>query len=122
MAEQLIFVYNADSGLFNTLSDIAHKLISPGTYRCDLCSLTHTPFAMRKQWRRFLDTLPTEPLFLHRDEFRGRYPELRVRLPAVLVRLDGGEVSVCLGAEELARCPSVSALQTLIRGCCLTGE
>ncbi len=27
----LLFVYNADSGLFNTLGDIGHKLFSPNT-------------------------------------------------------------------------------------------
>ena len=28
----LLFVYNADSGLFNTMADIGHKLLSPETY------------------------------------------------------------------------------------------
>lgn len=30
MRPTLIFVYNADSGLFNTVTDIAHKVLSPG--------------------------------------------------------------------------------------------
>ena len=29
--DQLIFVYNADSGLFSSLTDFAHKSISPST-------------------------------------------------------------------------------------------
>jgi len=31
MSKQLVFVYNADSGMFNTLTDIAHKVFSPKT-------------------------------------------------------------------------------------------
>lgn len=119
MAERLIFVYNADSGLFNTLTDIAHKLFSPGTYRCSLCAVTHSPFAMRRQWRRFLETLPARPLFLHRDEFGDAYPALRITPPVVLVARDNGETTVCLSAAEIARCRSVTALQTLISERCL---
>ncbi len=32
MAKSIVFVYNADSGLFNALPDIAHKTFSPATY------------------------------------------------------------------------------------------
>ncbi|MBC7930780.1 MAG: hypothetical protein H7Z38_09495, partial [Rubrivivax sp.] len=55
----LVFVYNADSGLFNALTDIAHKAFSPATYQCNLCALTHSTFGMRKGWKRFLETLDT---------------------------------------------------------------
>jgi hypothetical protein len=54
MARSLVFVYNADSGssgLFNTLTDIAHKLISPHTYSRNLCALTHSNPGMRKEWK-----------------------------------------------------------------------
>jgi hypothetical protein len=53
----LVFVYNADSGVFNTLSDIAHKIFSPETYACNLCALTHTNFGMRGEWKRLLKRL-----------------------------------------------------------------
>ncbi|NJM95354.1 MAG: GTPase, partial [Acaryochloridaceae cyanobacterium CSU_5_19] len=42
--DRLIFVYNANSGGINTALDIAHKLLSPSTYRCNLCRLTHDTF------------------------------------------------------------------------------
>ena len=38
--DSLLFVYNADSGFFNTLADIGHKLFSPATYPCQLCAIT----------------------------------------------------------------------------------
>ena len=37
---KLIFVYNADSGLVNTLMNIGYKAISPQTYESKLCDLT----------------------------------------------------------------------------------
>lgn len=57
MPPQLVFVYNADSGLFNTVTDIAHKIISPSTYSCQLCTLTHSYFSVKKDWTDFLAEL-----------------------------------------------------------------
>ena len=38
---ELLFVYNADTGLFNTVADAAHKILSPSTYSCNLCKVTY---------------------------------------------------------------------------------
>lgn len=38
-----IFVCNADSGLFNTMADIGHKIFSAETHACSLCALVHGP-------------------------------------------------------------------------------
>ncbi|NOR25597.1 MAG: hypothetical protein GQ542_14665 [Desulforhopalus sp.] len=40
---KLIFIYNADSELANTVKDIGHKLFSPNTYDYLFCSLTYAP-------------------------------------------------------------------------------
>jgi len=37
MNTTLIFVYYGESGLFNTLTHVAHKISSPQTYPCNLC-------------------------------------------------------------------------------------
>ena len=62
--DRLIFVYNADSGLFNTLTDIAHKVLSPDTYACNLCSITHGYLKERRKWRNFIRTLDHPVEFL----------------------------------------------------------
>jgi hypothetical protein len=54
---KLLFVYNADSGLAAALFDSAHKLLSPQTYACNLCALTHglargRPSHRTIRWRR----------------------------------------------------------------------
>jgi len=115
----LIFVYNADSGLFNALSDAAHKALSPTTYQCTLCRLTYGLIAEKQAWRRFIHTLSGDCIFLHRDELRRRYPALALRPPAVLSVGDTGEPSVCIDAEALNRCDDLAALMDLVRNHCL---
>ncbi len=70
---KLIFVYNADSGLKNTLMDSAHKILSPKTYHCKLCDLTYGPFKEKKLWKKFRKQSDIEMKFLHADEFEHLY-------------------------------------------------
>jgi hypothetical protein len=113
----LIFVYNADSGLFNTLADIGHKIFSPQTYRCDLCMLTYGYFSERAEWRDFIEQLPLESRFLHRDEFLREFPHLDVPLPAVFLQQDT-DLRLCINARSLHDCKDLRDLQNLIRLAC----
>lgn len=113
---KLLFVYNADSGLFNTMADIGHKIFSPETYQCDLCALTHGYFHERKEWRGFIESLEISSEFLHRDEFLKRYPENKEKLPAVFV-LDQGGLETCLNKEAISQCKELGALQSMIKNC-----
>lgn len=115
---RLLFVYNADSGLFNTLADIGHKIFSPATYECRLCALTFGYLAERREWRDFIATLPADCNFLHRDEFRRLYPDDTTGLPAVF-RLDGDRPLPCLDAGLLRNCSDLSELRSLVLGNCL---
>jgi hypothetical protein len=119
MPDKLIFVYNADSGLFNTLTDIAHKALSPQTYACNLCAITHSYFSMRDAWKDFLTELGAECEFLHRDQFRARFPSLDTALPVVL-REAHGTVHICLPAEAINQCKDMDALKQRIIDHCLT--
>ena len=111
---QLLFVYNADAGLFNTVTDIAHKLLSPSTYRCNLCALTHGTFQVREEWVAFLDTLEADCEFVHRDEFVKAHPgHADAQLPAVLAKTSGGPV-ILIDAARLGSCGSLAELKLLI--------
>jgi hypothetical protein len=118
---RLCFVYNADSGLFNTMADIGHKIFSPQTYSCQLCALTHGYFRERDAWRRFVETLPVKCEFLHRDEFRERYPDVADPLPAVF-RLDAAGPAVCLDADTLQKINDIDSLEKEIKARCLQTE
>lgn len=123
MKSQLLFVYNADSGLYNTLTDMAHKILSPETYACSLCSITHGVFKERDEWRSFIETLRVACTFLHRDDFHQQYPEMgNLSLPTVLLQSDEGLVEL-MDRANIVGCDSVKDLSSMIlkrldeRGC-----
>lgn len=109
----LIFVYNAESGIFNTLSDVAHKLLSPQTYACNLCALTHTTFGMRGEWKEFLQSLDASLEFLHADELRSRYELTGLALPAIL-RRRGAATEELVDAAAINSCRTLDELKQVI--------
>ena len=109
----LIFVYNADSGLFNTLTDIAHKMLSPKTYSCNLCAITHGLLTERQEWRDFLTQLEVPLEFLHRDEYERQYGEVACMYPVVLER-KGDVMEILITSSDINRCKNVEDLQSLI--------
>jgi hypothetical protein len=115
---KLIFVYNADSGLFNTVTDIAHKAFSPQTYQCQLCQISHGVFRVRKEWTMFIESLGIDCEFLHRDELQKQYGVVDVELPAIY-RWRNGDVHVCADADAINHCVDMEQLKALIRQKCL---
>jgi len=109
----LIFVYNADSGVFNTLSDMAHKLFSPHTYACQLCRVTHGNFTMHREWKAFIENLDMPLEFLHRDELAATYGIRDMPLPAVL-RRDGGNIMTLIDADAINSCETIDDLKKLL--------
>ena len=109
----IIFVYNADSGVFNLLGDMAHKIFSPQTYACNLCAITHGNFGMREEWREYLKTLEFPFEFLHADEFRKKYNSASAELPAVFSH-QNGSVKEIISAQRINQCRSIENLKSLI--------
>ena len=114
----LLFVYNADTGLFNTMADIGHKIFSPQTYSCDLCQLTHGYFSERAEWGAFVEQLGMESRFLHRDEFRQEFPDRPDALPAIFIQR-GNELSLCIDSVKLHQYEDLDELISAIREHCL---
>ncbi|MGD8742570.1 MAG: hypothetical protein PVH46_04030 [Granulosicoccaceae bacterium] len=121
MKPVLVFVYNADSGLFNTLSDIGHKLFSPATYQCRLCDITHSYFSMRGEWKEYIEQLGLECEFLHRDEFQAQYAPGDNGFPAAYIKETDG-LRRCLGPQDIDACTTMDELKSLIMNRCLPAE
>lgn len=113
MKPTIIFVYNANSGLFNTLGDIAHKVFSPETYGCNLCGITHTPLGMKNEWKEYLESLHVKKVFLHADELKAQYGVENVELPALFLELED-EIKLWIKADEINSCKSIDELKNLI--------
>ncbi|MCH7826768.1 MAG: hypothetical protein IIC75_02155 [Bacteroidetes bacterium] len=110
---KLIFVYNADSGLFNLLTDTAHKLLSPETYSCNLCAITYGSFGMKKDWKEFLKSIDIPVEFLHRNELKKKYGISNINLPAILIK-EENEPRLWINSESINLCKSIDDLIQLI--------
>lgn len=115
MPTRLVFVYNADSGLFNTVSDIAHKILSPNTYSCQLCALTHGYFSVREEWVGFLEELDADCEFLHRDELIEKYQLDDLDLPAIYVRKETGGLEIFADKKTIEACNDLVALKQMLQ-------
>ncbi|GAA4277159.1 GTPase [Aquimarina mytili] len=110
----IIFVYNAKSGLLNKSFDIAHKIFSPDTYSCDLCGLTHGNFSEKKTWKSFRENSTIEMEFMYKDEFQKKYPDLNGLEFPVILQKDMKAISVIIDSIELASLQSTKALITIL--------
>lgn len=116
---KLVFVYNADSGLFNTLTDIAHKLFSPKTYECQLCAITHSAFKERDEWKYYIENLGVSAEFLHRDEFVSKYKFPDTTFPAIFQETEGS-LTLCVSVSDLSSSHSIADLKKLIAEKCVS--
>ena len=96
---KLIFVYNANSGTLNTLLHVAHKIISPSTYECNLCALTYGAFTERNLWKKFREESDNELVFYHKDEFERIYNKT-FTYPVVL-REEGGQLTEYISTDKI---------------------
>ena len=104
VVEQLLFVYNAKSGLGNALLDSAHKIFSPGSYDCNLCAITFGVISENKNWKEFRQNSDLEMKFLHLDEFKECYPNENYNkhtFPQVLISKKNGKLEIFLSKEEI---------------------
>ncbi len=109
----LLFVYNADTGLFSVMTDYAHKILSPKTYPCNLCAITYGNMGMNKKWKEYIDNLTISIEFLHRDEFLKRYDLKDTQLPAAFIK-KGDDIILLIDHSEINGCTSVEELMDLV--------
>lgn len=105
----LIFVYANDGGVFNTLIDIGHKIVSPQTYNCNLCAITYGVFTENKIWKDFIRGLSIPVHFFHRDDFFKKYPGRTETLPA-LFKLEEDTLSLSISADQINSMKTIDEL------------
>ncbi len=105
----MIFVYNANSGRVNALLDAGHKLLSPSTYPCSLCALTHNTFTENKIWNTFRNESDIDMMFYHKDEFESHFPNANIVYPIVL-KLENKLLSTVLNNEALDKISNIEHL------------
>jgi len=111
----LLFVYNADTGLFSVVTDYAHKILSPKTYPCNLCAITYGSMGMNKKWQEFIANLDCPVDFLHRDEFVNHYDFKDTQLPAAFLK-KGNTITMLITHDEINKCTTIEELMDLVTG------
>ena len=115
MPYHLLFVYNADGGLLPGLKDVFHKILSPATYACSLCTVTYGATSMRPAWRAFIQQLPVPVEFRHRDDFVRDYPQWQHHpLPAAFAVAESGKLMPFIEAAEMDA-TELNGLMALVR-------
>ncbi|MCM8535913.1 MAG: hypothetical protein NE334_08255 [Lentisphaeraceae bacterium] len=114
MTGKLIFIYNADSGKLNALGDSLHKFISPSTYKCGLCRLTHGFFKEKKEWSEFLSQLDLDAKFLHRDELVGDLSHLKSYEAPVVLYDQGDSVEELINSASFQNISEINKLISAI--------
>ena len=117
--EQLIFIFNANSGFLNTVADIGHKIISPQTYTCGLCMLTHGKFSENEKWTHFLENSPVKMEFYHKDEFENHFGK-KFDYPCILSQ-HGSDLVMELDKDQIGKLSSVDDLISQIEELTLRG-
>ncbi len=111
---KLLFVYNANSGIFNMIKDAGHKLISPSTYPCSLCALTFDTFSENNDWKTFRKNSNIDMEFYHIDEFEPVYPNVNVDYPVVL-KQENNQTTILLSHRDLDMMESLNELIEIIK-------
>ncbi len=112
--EKLVFVYNADGGILNSIMDSAHKLFAPSTYQCALCAVTHGIAGMRSEWKEYMRGLPYETRFYHRDGFQRDWRGIGQEFPAIYFQAKANDMKILIGRSELETVTSVAQLTALL--------
>ena len=107
----LIFFYNAQSGISNAILDYVHKIFSPSTYDCNLCSLTYNNFGMINQWKKFIRSIKIPVHFQYADHLNTYGIDIDSDLPAIFT-LNG---ELFLSAKKINSCTTLDELINVVR-------
>ena len=111
----LIFVYNADSTFFAVVSDVIKKYTKPSEYECSLCMVTYGVATMKSEWKEYLQTIPNNKRFFHRDEFLKEFPNhSEIKLPAIFSLIEN-KLEILVSADEIDEAKDVSSMITLMK-------
>lgn len=84
---ELQFIYNAKNNVASSIFDLAHKIISPETYQCNLCKITHSSFAENKKFKQLKEKFNIT--LWHIDDYEKKYNK-EFSYPLIIIRDDEG--------------------------------
>ena len=109
---ELIFIYNAKSGLVNEFLDFAHKILSPRTYNCNLSSISYGNFSMKKKWSDYISSLPVKSTFTYKDKV-SEYGYDNIKLPSIIFQ-DMSKSKVIISSVEINKLKKIDQLINIL--------
>ena len=107
---ELIFIYNAKSGIGNAFIDWAHKIISPKTYDCNLCSITYNNLGKEIKWKEFLNNINAHSRFYYIDHLKELdFVDEKTELPCVFIN-EKDEFKLIINSHEMTAFDNVDQL------------
>ena len=107
---ELIFIYNAKSGIGNAFIDWAHKIISPKTYDCNLCSITYNNLGKEIKWKEFLNNINANSRFYYIDHLKELdFVDEKTELPCVFIN-EKDEFKLIINSYEMNSFDNVDQL------------
>ncbi|WP_292470338.1 hypothetical protein [Methanolobus sp.] len=113
LGKKVIFVYNADSGIFNSIEDYVHKIVSPSTYGCNLCGLTYGNMGMKNNWKQYISGQKYPVEFLHKDVFFKKYNLDNVSFPCAYIEYNG-KIELLITSDEINYLGTLEELMLLV--------
>ena len=107
---ELCFVYNAQSGVAHAFLDYVHKIVSPDTYACSLCSVTYGNLGMHREWANYLRKLPFKTRFFYKDTLPEHLE--KAALPAAYI-VENNTWTNVIGPDEMDAATDLDALIAL---------
>ncbi len=111
--KKLVFIYNADSGLLNSVKDYFHKKRKPETYQCNLCMQTFGGISMKKDWKSYIKDLDIPTEFLHKDEFEKKYDVNNAKYPSAYLQ-NGSSMKIFISEDEMNKVKSLDEMKDLV--------
>ncbi len=73
--------------------------------------MTYGNFSKKQEWKYFVESLSTETVFLHKNEFENQY-KIQPALPAVFVAINGA-INEMITKQEIDSCKNLEQLKKL---------
>lgn len=100
--EQLILIYNANSGKWSAFMDSAKKALQ--IEECALCSITHGLMGERSQWKECKAEIGVHIQAYHKDEVPEHLKTAAGNAYPCILAQHGAETILLLTPDELREC------------------
>ncbi len=113
-SKKWVFVYNKESGAFNTTLSRINKYIPViKKYDCRLFKIINGLTSVKDSFLKELKNANINAVFLNKDEFKKKYDVKKPKFPAVFIN-EGSKIKQIISAAQIKNCNNYQDLITLI--------